>query len=198
VPSAVRRSIPVRTFSDWHDPPPGFFEADLVAHSGPKASGSFVQTLVLTDIVTGWTNARRCWSRYLRAIEYITAIQWPVLILLMLLAHPIVEILLGRQWLDVAPILQIFAGVCLFNFPVGLVYPTLVAVGAVRFLPAIVLTQIIVSAGLWWFIAASYGRYGAAIGTLVSVPIEVFISTLVVRYQVRFSYGELARISQRG
>jgi len=55
VPSAVRRSIPVRTFSDWHDPPPGFFEADLVAHSGPKASGSFVQTLVLTDIATGWT-----------------------------------------------------------------------------------------------------------------------------------------------
>jgi O-antigen/teichoic acid export membrane protein len=60
-------------------------------------------------------------ERYLRAIEYITAIQWPVLILLMFLAHPIVEILLGRQWLDVAPILQIFAGVCLFNFPVGLV-----------------------------------------------------------------------------
>ena len=48
-------AVPVRTFSDWHDPPPGFFEADLVAHSGPKASGSFVQTLVLTDIATGWT-----------------------------------------------------------------------------------------------------------------------------------------------
>ena len=37
------------------DPPPGFVEADLVAHSGPVASGSFVQTLVLTDIATGWT-----------------------------------------------------------------------------------------------------------------------------------------------
>jgi hypothetical protein len=47
--------VPVRTFSDWHDPPPGFFEADLVAHSGPIARGSFVQTLVLTDIATGWT-----------------------------------------------------------------------------------------------------------------------------------------------
>jgi len=45
----------VRTFADWHDPPPGFVEADLVAHSGPSASGSFVQTLVLTDIATGWT-----------------------------------------------------------------------------------------------------------------------------------------------
>src|SRR3954463_2308035 len=50
-----RRSVPVRTFADWHDPPPGFVEADLVAHSGPSASGSFVQTLVLTDIATGWT-----------------------------------------------------------------------------------------------------------------------------------------------
>jgi len=53
--SAVRRSVPVRTFSDWQDPPPGFVEADLVAHSGPAASGSFVQTLVLTDVATGWT-----------------------------------------------------------------------------------------------------------------------------------------------
>src|SRR3954469_11207493 len=53
--SAVRRSVPVRTFADWHDPPPGFVEADLVAHSGPSASGSFVQMLVLTDIATGWT-----------------------------------------------------------------------------------------------------------------------------------------------
>lgn len=53
--AAVRRSVPVRTFSDWHDPPSGFFEADLVAHSGPTSRGSFVQTLVLTDIATGWT-----------------------------------------------------------------------------------------------------------------------------------------------
>ena len=45
----------MRTFSDWEDPPPGFIEADLVAHSGPVASGSFIQTLVLTDIATGWT-----------------------------------------------------------------------------------------------------------------------------------------------
>jgi hypothetical protein len=55
VPSAIRRSIPVRTFDGWDDPPPGFVEADLVSHSGPVAKGSFVQTFVLTDIATGWT-----------------------------------------------------------------------------------------------------------------------------------------------
>jgi hypothetical protein len=53
--AAVRRSVPVRTFTDWLDPSPGFFEADLVTHSGPRASGSFICTLVLTDIATGWT-----------------------------------------------------------------------------------------------------------------------------------------------
>ena len=53
--AAVRRHVPVRTFADWGDPPPGFVEADLVAHSGPTAQGSFVQTLVLTDIASGWT-----------------------------------------------------------------------------------------------------------------------------------------------
>ncbi len=54
-PTAIRRSVPVRTFDDWDDPPPGFIEADLVAHSGPVSRGSFLQTLVLTDIATGWT-----------------------------------------------------------------------------------------------------------------------------------------------
>jgi hypothetical protein len=53
--SALRRSIPIRTFKDWNDPPPGFFEADLVAHCGPRTAGSYVQTLVLTDIASGWT-----------------------------------------------------------------------------------------------------------------------------------------------
>jgi hypothetical protein len=54
--AAIRRNVPVRTFDDWDDPAPGFVEADLVAHSGPTAKGSFVQTLVVTDIATGWTD----------------------------------------------------------------------------------------------------------------------------------------------
>ena len=56
VGSAIRRSIPVRTFSDWCDPPPGFFEIDMVEHcGGPKTDGDYVHTLTMTDIATGWT-----------------------------------------------------------------------------------------------------------------------------------------------
>jgi hypothetical protein len=52
---AVRRSVAVRTFADWKDPAPGCMEADLVAHCGSTVEGSFVHTLVLTDIATTWT-----------------------------------------------------------------------------------------------------------------------------------------------
>jgi len=56
VGSAIRRAVRVRTFSDWNDPPPGFFETDMVEHcGGPKYDGNFVHTLTLTDIATGWT-----------------------------------------------------------------------------------------------------------------------------------------------
>ncbi|MCP5044217.1 MAG: transposase, partial [bacterium] len=40
--SAIRKKVPVRTFGDWGDPSPGFFEGDLVAHCGGSMAGSFV------------------------------------------------------------------------------------------------------------------------------------------------------------
>src|SRR5450432_472006 len=55
IATALRRSIPVRTFADWKDPAPGYMEADLVAHCGGVMAGSFVHSFVLTDVATGWT-----------------------------------------------------------------------------------------------------------------------------------------------
>ena len=61
VGSAIRRSIPVRTFADWRDLPPGFFEIDMVEHcDGVKTDGDFVHTLTMPDIASGWTNAWPC------------------------------------------------------------------------------------------------------------------------------------------
>ena len=54
---SMGRQIPVRTFNDWNRPPPGFLEIDLVAHCGGSLSGSFIHSLVATDICTGWTEA---------------------------------------------------------------------------------------------------------------------------------------------
>jgi Integrase core domain len=53
--SAIRREVPIRTFSDWQDPAPGFCEVDMVAHGGTSVAGSFIQTLTMVDVATGWT-----------------------------------------------------------------------------------------------------------------------------------------------
>jgi hypothetical protein len=53
--SAIRREVPIRTFNDWNSSPPGFCEVDMVAHGGTSVAGSFIQTLTMVDVATGWT-----------------------------------------------------------------------------------------------------------------------------------------------
>ena len=50
----LRRQVEVRTANDWNEDVPGYFEADLVAHCGESAHGQYVNSLVLTDVATGW------------------------------------------------------------------------------------------------------------------------------------------------
>jgi len=51
----VSRQVPVRTFADWDCPNPGYLEIDFVVHAGGLMVGSFIHTLVGTDISSGWT-----------------------------------------------------------------------------------------------------------------------------------------------
>lgn len=51
----LKHQVPVRTFADWNETQPGFFEVDVVAHCGTNAEGMFLWSLVLTDVATGWT-----------------------------------------------------------------------------------------------------------------------------------------------
>jgi len=50
----LKKSIPIRTFADWDEAKPGFFEVDLVSHDGGTTKGDFNQSLNFTDIATGW------------------------------------------------------------------------------------------------------------------------------------------------
>ena len=50
--------IPARAFSDWKEPKPGYLEMDLVAHCGGTVTGSYISSLVVTDVCSGWTEAK--------------------------------------------------------------------------------------------------------------------------------------------
>jgi hypothetical protein len=73
----VRKLVAVKTFADWKEACPGFMEVDLVTHSGPRAAGSFVHSLVLTDVASGWTECLalpvREQSLIVEAVKVVTA-----------------------------------------------------------------------------------------------------------------------------
>ena len=52
--SLLKKKIPIRTFSNWDDTRPGFFEVDLVSHDGGNLRGDVIQSVNFTDIATGW------------------------------------------------------------------------------------------------------------------------------------------------
>jgi hypothetical protein len=51
----LKESIPVRTFGDWQDVPPGHCQIDTVGHDGGLLAADCAFSLCLTDICLGWT-----------------------------------------------------------------------------------------------------------------------------------------------
>jgi hypothetical protein len=71
--SLVKNKVPVRTFADWSDVVPGFFEIDTVGHCANDVGGQFLYTLNMTDIATCWTVPmalrRKSAAEVLRALD---------------------------------------------------------------------------------------------------------------------------------
>jgi hypothetical protein len=53
--SLLKQQIPIKTYTPWNEQEPGFCEIDLVAHCGTTTAGTYVNTLTVTDVATGWT-----------------------------------------------------------------------------------------------------------------------------------------------
>ena len=59
----LKHQIPIRTWSDWNENIPGFFETDTVAFCGVSLSGDFAWGLNMTDVCTGWVLLELCPNR---------------------------------------------------------------------------------------------------------------------------------------
>ena len=51
----TRAKVNVKTLTTWDDVAPGSLEVDFVAHCGGNLSGAIIQSLVATDVSSGWT-----------------------------------------------------------------------------------------------------------------------------------------------
>ena len=126
---------------------------------------------------------------YLRSISYITAVQWPGLVLLAIFAHTVVAIYLGQQWISVAPLVRILAIAGIVTSTSSMNSPILMAFGAVRrntMLSAInsffVITSVLVS--------AKFGLTVVAFSQLLISPLLGVIGLFAVRKYVAVKWTE--------
>lgn len=152
--------------------------------------------VVLPAFATETRQGRALKDPYLKALALITALQWPALAVLALLAHPLVNLLLGQQWHDVVPLVRIIAIAMMFTFSFELNYPVLVSMGAVRavFLRAIIvfpLTAAILAA------ASLLGLEAVAWGFMVAVPLNALVSLQVVRRRIGMEWKDIAAATAR-
>jgi len=65
----LKKQIPIRTFFDWEERQPGFFELDTVAHDGGNTYGQYCFTLDVTDVYSGWVELRALPNRAHRWVK---------------------------------------------------------------------------------------------------------------------------------
>lgn len=128
---------------------------------------------------------------YLHGLSLMTAVQWPILIMLSLLADPVVHILLGPQWGAVPPLVRIVALANMALAPAALTYPVLVAAGRVGdALWATVISlppSFLIVAG-----AAFFGLEAVAASLFLVAPLQMFVAYFFIRRAIDLSWTELA------
>lgn len=149
-------------------------------------------SVVLPAFATEVREGRELKRPYLAALSFITALHWPALLLIAVLAHPAVEIVLGPQWIEAVPLVQVVAIALLFSFSFELNYPVLVAMGAIRDLYLRALIVFPVSALMMCLAIYAGGLQAAAACLLVTTPFQAWVALGFVRRRLGLRYADLA------
>lgn len=67
-PSLIKNKIPIKLL-DENVTEPGFIEADTVVHCGGSLLGEYANSLTMTDLCSGWTENRACWTKSADAVK---------------------------------------------------------------------------------------------------------------------------------
>ncbi|KQU02115.1 hypothetical protein ASG68_28160 [Rhizobium sp. Leaf453] len=173
-----------------------FNRANLVCGLPDKFLLSAIFAVAFPAFSAEVRNNREIKPSYLRLMAYISVLYWPTTLMLGVLAHPVVLLALGSEWVSVVPILQLMAVAAFFSVPCILTFPILVALGANRH----ACEANFVGRGLSTVIicAASFqGLTALALSQFISLPFQAYISILYVRKHVPFTWAELGAVFGR-
>lgn len=128
---------------------------------------------------------------YLGAVEIITALHWTALLMIALLAYPIVNVVLGNQWLEVVPLVRIIAIASLFSFSFEINYPVMISLGAIRDLFKRALIAFPVSAAIITAAAWAGGVHAMAWSMMIVIPFQAYVSLTFVKRRLRIRWIQI-------
>ncbi len=129
-------------------------------------------------------------AAYLRGHELMSAVQWPALVVMTLLAMPVVRLLLGAQWLETAPLVRIMAAATMMLAPAFMTYPLLVAVGRVN--DALIASLIsLPPSALIVAATAHVGPQALAASMLVTAPLQMAVAFWFITRAIDVRWTEL-------
>jgi O-antigen/teichoic acid export membrane protein len=153
-----------------------------------------VFTLMLPVMASEVRAGRDVKATYLRAVAYITAVQWPALVMLAILTYPAVDILFGEQWSGAAPIVQLLALAALFAASAELNSATLMSIGGIRDIMWRTVVAVPFAGLLLCGAAAGFGIMAMALCFFVTIPFHEFLMLQAVQRRVGFAWRELGAI----
>lgn len=128
---------------------------------------------------------------YLRGVGMMSAVQWPALIMLSILADPVVHVLLGHQWVEAAPLVRTMALANMALAPAFLTFPVLVAAGRIHDAVSASLISLPPSFLIAIF-AAYFGLQAVVASFLVIAPVQMFVAYIFVRRAIKVTWTDLA------
>jgi hypothetical protein len=120
------------------------FAGPFVSHFDPSQYGPVFGPLLaiaLPEFSRQVRDGRDLKASYLNTLSLVTAVHWPAMIMLALLAEPVVVSVMGHQWMDVVPLVRIYCPALTLAVPIGLQYAVLSAAGGIHLLPRLLATQ---------------------------------------------------------
>lgn len=112
---------------------------------------------------------------YLDAIALLTAVHWPFLTFVAIMAQPIILIWLGSTWLEIVPLVRMISIAYLSLFVACLTYPVLVAVGSVR--DALISSLVSLPPSLLVVFGASFfGVHAVAASAMLTLPFQAAVA----------------------
>jgi O-antigen/teichoic acid export membrane protein len=129
---------------------------------------------------------------YLDAIALLTAVHWPFLAFIAIMAQPIISIWLGSTWLEIVPLVRMMCIAYLSLFAACLTYPILVAVGSVR--DALVSSLISLPPSLLIiFIASFWGVQAVVASAMLTLPFQAAVAIYFVSKHLDIGLLDLLR-----